>query len=138
MRHSNGQPTVVVTGMGIITSLGAGKEDNWARLAAGTSGIRRISRFPNAGLKTTIAGTVDFVPVEPFCSTELGERMAIMAMEEAIAQSGIGTKGDFPGPLFLAVAPVELEWPHRESIAAASGANDAVSYDDLLRAAAGG
>ena len=35
-------------------------------------------RFPTEGLKTTIAGSVDFVPVEPFCSTELGERMAEM------------------------------------------------------------
>jgi len=138
MRDSNGKPAVVVTGMGIITSLGAGKEDNWARLAAGTSGIRRINRFPNASLKTTIAGTVDFVPVEPFCSTELGERMAILAVEEAIAQSGIGTKGDFPGPLFLAVAPVELEWPHRETLAAASGDTDKIGYDSMLRASASG
>src|SRR5213080_87484 len=73
---NSGQPVVVVTGRGIITSLGAGKADNWAKLTAGQSGIRRITRFANVGLKTTIAGTVDFVPVEPFCSTELGERMA--------------------------------------------------------------
>jgi 3-oxoacyl-[acyl-carrier-protein] synthase II len=134
----NGRPVVVVTGMGIITSLGAGKADNWTKLTAGESGIHRITRFPNDGLKTTIAGTVDFVPVEPFCSTELGERMAMMVAEEAIDQSGIGRKGDFPGPLFLAVAPVEIEWPHRDAFAAASGANEAVGYDDLLRASASG
>src|SRR5213593_834200 len=99
-----GRPIVVVTGMGILTSLGAGKADNWAKLTAGESGIRRIGRFPSEGLKTTIAGTIDFVPVEPFCSIELGERLAIMAIEEAIDQSGIGRQGDFPGPLFLAVA----------------------------------
>jgi len=134
----NGRPVVVVTGMGIITSLGAGKADNWSKLTAGESGIHSITRFPNEGLKTTIAGTVDFVPIEPFCSTELGERMAMMVAEEAIDQSGIGRKGDFPGPLFLAVAPVEIEWPHRDAFAAASGANDAVGYDDLLRASASG
>jgi 3-oxoacyl-[acyl-carrier-protein] synthase II len=137
-RDKHGRPIVVVTGMGVITSLGAGKADNWAKLTAGESGIRRITRFANEGLKTTIAGAVDFVPVEPFCSTELGERMAAMVAEEAIAESGIGRKGDFPGPLFLAVAPVEIEWPHREALAAASGANDAVGYDDLLRASATG
>jgi 3-oxoacyl-[acyl-carrier-protein] synthase II len=137
-RDKNGRPIVVVTGMGIITSLGAGKADNWARLTAGESGIRRIRRFANEGLKTTIAGTVDFVPVEPFCSTDLGERMAMMVAEEAITESGIGRKGDFPGPLFLAVAPVEIEWLHREALAAASGANDTIGYDDLLRASATG
>jgi 3-oxoacyl-[acyl-carrier-protein] synthase II len=110
---------VVVTGMGVITSLGAGKADNWAKLVDGKSGIRRISRFSNEGLKTKLAGTVDFVPVEPFCSIELGERMAAMVAEEAIAEAGIGAKGDFPGPPFLAVAPVEMEWPHREAFAAA-------------------
>ena len=134
----NGRSTVVVTGMGIITSLGAGKAQNWAKLVEGRSGIHRISRFPNDGLKTTIAGTVDFVPVEPFCSTELAERMAVLVAEEAIAESRIGAKGDFPGPLFLAVAPVEMEWPHREALAAAAGANDTVGYDELLRASASG
>jgi 3-oxoacyl-[acyl-carrier-protein] synthase II len=135
---SKGRPVVVVTGMGVITSLGAGKADNWAKLTAGKSGIRRISRFANEGLKTTIAGTVDFVPVEPFCSTELGERMAAVVAEEALAQADIGAKRDFPGPLFLAVAPIEIEWPHREAFAAAAGANDTVGYDDLLRASASG
>src|SRR5258705_5490019 len=134
----NGRPIVVVTGMGVITSLGAGKADNWARLTAGESGIHRITRFANDGLKTTIAGSGDFIPVEPFCSTDLGERMATMVAEEAITEAGIGRKGDFPGPLFLAVAPVEIEWPHRDVLAAASGANDAVGYVDLLRASASG
>ena len=61
----NGRPAVVVTGRGIITSLGAGKADNWAKLTAGETGIHRITRFANEGLKTTIAGSVDFVTVEP-------------------------------------------------------------------------
>ena len=36
------------------------------------------------------------------------------------------------------MAPVEIEWSHREAIAAETGANGDVSYDDLLRAAASG
>src|SRR6516165_11660400 len=136
--NKNARPIVVVTGMGVITSLGAGKAENWAKLTEGRSGIHRINRFPNEGLKTTIAGAVDSVPVEPFCSTELAERMAALVAEEAIAEAGLGAKGDFPGPLFLAVAPVEMEWPHREALAAAAGANETVSYCDLLRASASG
>jgi 3-oxoacyl-[acyl-carrier-protein] synthase II len=133
-----GRPIVVVTGMGIVTSLGAGKEDNWAKLTAGESGIKRIGRFPTDGLKTTMAGEVDFVPLAPLGSTDMGERLANMAVEEAIDQSGVGRKGDFPGPLFLAVAPVEFEWPHREALAVASGGNDSIRYADLLRAASAG
>ena len=60
-RDKAGRPVIAVTGMGVVTSLGVGKTDNWAKLAAGKSGIRRISRFPIDSLRTTIAGTVDAV-----------------------------------------------------------------------------
>jgi 3-oxoacyl-[acyl-carrier-protein] synthase II len=129
---------VAVTGIGVVTSLGTGIADNWRKLTAGQSGIRRISRFPIDALRTTIAGTVDFVPVEPFCSTTLAERLADLVAEEAIAQASIGAKGDFPGPLFLAVAPVEIEWLHREAVAAELRSNDAITYNDLLRAMSSG
>jgi len=132
-----GRPIVVVTGMGIVTSLGVGKEDNWAKLTAGESGIRTITRFPIDGLKTTMAGTVDFVTVEPASSTGLTEKLADMATEEAVAQSGIGSKGDFPGPLFLAVAPVEVEWPQRIEVGRAVGKTD-FTVDDVLRISGGG
>src|ERR1700751_3277083 len=106
-RDKFGRPVVVVTGMGVVTSLGAGKTDNWAKLTAGESGIRTITRFPIDALKTNLVGTFDIVSVHPFTSTGLTERLATMATEEALEQSGIGSKGDFPGPLFVAVAPVE-------------------------------
>ena len=54
-----GRPIVAVTGIGVVTSLGVGTADNWAKLTGGVSGIRRISRFPTDALRTTIAGTVD-------------------------------------------------------------------------------
>jgi 3-oxoacyl-[acyl-carrier-protein] synthase II len=120
-----------------VTSLGSGKADNWTKLTAGESGIRTITRFPTDGLKTTMAGTVDFVPVEPFSSTDLSERLADIATEEAIAQSAIGAQGDFPGPLFLAVAPVEVEWPQRLELGREIGEKD-FNYDALLRVSGGG
>jgi 3-oxoacyl-[acyl-carrier-protein] synthase II len=133
-----GRPIVVVTGMGVVTSLGAGKADNWKKLTAGESGIRTITRFPTDGLKTTMAGTIDFIPIEPFSSTDLSERLGELAAEEAISQSGIGTKGDFPGPLFLAVAPVEVEWPQREELGRAIGSETEINYDAMLRVSGGG
>jgi 3-oxoacyl-[acyl-carrier-protein] synthase II len=133
-----GRPIVVVTGIGVLTSLGQGKEANWTALTNGVSGIHRITRFPTDGMRTTIAATVDFVSVDDMSAPALSERLADLVIQEAISESGIGAKGDFPGPLFLALPPVEMEWPQREALAAASGANETVAYDDLLRAAGTG
>ena len=123
--------------MGVVTSLGAGKADNWKRLTAGESGIRTVTRFPIDGLKSTMAGTVDFVSVEPSSSTALTERLADISTEEALAQSGIGRKGDFPGPLFLAVAPVEVEWPQRIEVGRAVGKAE-FTVNDVLAISGGG
>jgi len=130
-----GRPIVVVTGMGMVTSLGQGKQDNWAKLTAGESGIHRITRFPIDTMKTTIAGTVDFLPESGRTAPDLSEELAQLAAEEAIAQSNIGRIGAFPGPLFCAVPPIELEWPQRRILAQESAANGPITYDDLLRAA---
>jgi len=133
-----GRPIVVVTGMGVLTSLGQGQADNWTALTNGVSGIRRITRFPIEGLRTTIAGTVDFVSVAEPSAPAQSQRLAELVIEEALAESGIGRVGDFPGPLFLALPPVEMEWTQRFALAAASGANENVTYSDLIRAAGGG
>jgi 3-oxoacyl-[acyl-carrier-protein] synthase II len=134
-RDPAGRPIVVVTGMGVVTSLGVGTADNWRKLTAGESGIHAVTRFATEGLKTRIAGTIDFVPIERLSSPELSERLAEMATEEAIGDAGIGARGDFPGPLFLAVPPIELEWPQRRIVADASGTNDAITNKDLVRGA---
>jgi 3-oxoacyl-[acyl-carrier-protein] synthase II len=134
-RDHAGRPIVVVTGMGVVTSLGLGTADNWQKLAAGESGIHAITRFATEGLKTRIAGTIDFVQLERLSSPELSERLAELVAEEAIAKAAIGARGDFPGPLFLAVPPIELEWPQRRMVADASGANNTITNRDLMRGA---
>jgi 3-oxoacyl-[acyl-carrier-protein] synthase II len=135
---SFGRPIVVVTGMGMVSSLGTGQDTNWRALAAGTSGIHRISRFPVDHLRTTIAGTVDFIAVDPPCSAALCQRMAELAIEEAITEATAGRNGDFPGPLFLGLPPIEMEWPQRLALADAAAANGPIGYPDLLRAASHG
>ncbi len=129
-----GRPIVVVTGLGVVTSLGAGKTDNWAKLTAGESGIRTITRFSTEGLRTRIAGMHRFpqthcrrTPISPRNSPNSPPRKR--SPNPALARPAI-----FPGPLFIAVPPIEVEWPQRIEIAAKSGANDKVSYNDLLRA----
>ena len=131
-RDKFGRPIVAVTGAGVVTSLGAGKDENWKKLTAGQSGIKSIKRFPTEGLRTSIAGTIDFIDAEPMCAPALSERLAEVAAQEAVTQSGHGRQ--VPGPLFIAVPPVEIEWDQRRALAKTSGANGSINYDDLLRA----
>ncbi|KAA0122537.1 beta-ketoacyl-ACP synthase [Methylobacterium sp. P1-11] len=135
-RDAKGRPLVAVTGIGVVSSLGQGQADTWAAMTEGRSGIHSIGRFPTDGLRTRIAGTVDFLDTEPLVAPLLSERFAAVAAEEAVAQSGIGARGDFPGALFIAVPPVEMEWPQRQALAAAAGGDGPVDYAGLLRAAA--
>jgi 3-oxoacyl-[acyl-carrier-protein] synthase II len=134
-RDRSGRPIVAVTGIGVVTSLGVGKSDNWSKLTGGVSGIRRISRFPTERLRTTIAGTVDAVYKDYMAPSQLSERIALLAGEEAIAQSGIGNKGRFPGPLCLAPPPLEVEWPSRFKMDEMAACGDDAGYHVLMRVA---
>jgi len=107
-----GRPIVVVTGIGVITSLGVGKKDNWDALTAGRSGIHTISRFPTDDLRTRICGTVDFLDSSGKGPSALTYEMAETTAIEALAEAGLD-HGDFGGPLFLAAPPVELDWSDR-------------------------
>ena len=50
---------VVVTGIGLVSSLGIGTSENWDALLAGTSGVRRITKFDPTGFAAQIAAEVE-------------------------------------------------------------------------------
>ncbi len=128
-----GRPIVAVTGIGVVTSLGVGKADNWRRLTSGESGIHPISRFPVDHLNTTIAGTVDFLGASGKGASALTFELAEKAGSEALAQAGLDG-GSFAGRLFLASPPVELGWDDRLRL---NGRSDTDSgYKRLLAIAA--
>ena len=41
------RPVVAITGIGVVSSLGVGIDENWAALIAGRSGIKRITPLPD-------------------------------------------------------------------------------------------
>ena len=83
LEDSRGRPVVVVTGMGIVTSLGIGKARNWEKLTAGESGIRQIDRFAIEGLRTQI-----FQRMRKFL-----EMMAAEPRVSATVLQTVGSKG---------------------------------------------
>jgi 3-oxoacyl-[acyl-carrier-protein] synthase II len=88
---------VVVTGIGLVTPLGAGKELTWNNLLAGKSGIRRISHFDAeaAGMACTIAGEVPDFNVEDFINRKDARKMdtfihyGVAAALMALSDSGL-------------------------------------------------
>ncbi len=129
-----GRPVVAVTGIGVVTSLGVGKTDNWAALTSGKSGIHPITRFPVDHLNTRISGMVDFLPSSSKGASPLTYELAELAGLEAVTESGLDSS-DFGGPLFLASPPVELDWAERFSLYN-SDKNDG-GAERLLRVARG-
>lgn len=58
---------VVVTGIGLVTPLGTGKEKSWNNLINGNSGVGPITRFDASGMRSQIAAEVtDFDPLDHF------------------------------------------------------------------------
>ena len=53
---------VAITGMGIVTAHGVGKETCWAKTANGESGIRPVSLFDTARYRTQTAGEISDLP----------------------------------------------------------------------------
>lgn len=49
---------VVITGLGLITPIGIGKDETWNAICEGVSGVDTIKRFDPSELKTQIAGEV--------------------------------------------------------------------------------
>jgi 3-oxoacyl-[acyl-carrier-protein] synthase II len=89
------QRRVVVTGLGLVTPLGIGLQNNWQALIAGKSGIRRIDRFPNIdAFASRIAGMVTDFHAEDFIESKEIKKMdlfiqysvaaAAMAMEDSV------------------------------------------------------
>lgn len=128
-----GRPIVVITGAGVVSSLGQGKDVNWAKLTAGTSGIHSIDRFRTEGLRTTLAGTIDFMDLPAHSAPALSYALAASAAQEALDEAG-RDNGQFPGPLFLAAPPVEMEWQHKFALDKEISSSDKEGYERLLEA----
>jgi 3-oxoacyl-[acyl-carrier-protein] synthase II len=86
---------VVITGIGLVSSLGIGTSQNWQALLAGTSGVARITRFDVSGFAAQIAAEVkDFDPLQ-FVDKKDVKKMdvfiqyAIAASQFAMDDSGL-------------------------------------------------
>ena len=66
---------VVVTGIGIISPVGATLEQNWKNITAGVSGIDKISHFDATNYPCTVAGEANDFDVEKYMSAKDARKM---------------------------------------------------------------
>jgi 3-oxoacyl-[acyl-carrier-protein] synthase II len=85
---------VVVTGIGLVSSLGIGTEPNWKALVAGQSGVGTITKFDATKFATRIAGEVrgfdphQFIEKKDVKKMDIFIQYAIAASQFAMDDSG--------------------------------------------------
>ena len=135
-RDKAGRPVIAVTGMGIVTSLGVGKDDNWAKLsdrqirhpAHFALSARQPAHHDRRHCRRRLQG------LHAAGGTVRAHRDCWPAKRRS-RKPAIGSKGHFPGPLFLALPPLEIEWHYRIQMAEKAVPDSDAGYPDLMRVA---
>jgi 3-oxoacyl-[acyl-carrier-protein] synthase II len=92
---------VVVTGLGVVSSIGIGRKRFWEAALSGASGISEISAFDTSGFKCHRGGEVkdfkpeDFIPGRKVKFLGRASQLAIAASSLALEDSGLSIK-DIP------------------------------------------
>ena len=92
-------PRVVLTGLGVVSPIGSGKEAFWAGLMEGRSGIRTIQRFDVSSYPSQIGGEVpdfrpeDYIPVSKIPKMATVTRYAMAAAKMAVEDGQIDFSG---------------------------------------------
>ncbi len=85
----------VITGIGVTAPNGLGADAYWSAVLRGESGIRPIGRFDASGYPVRLVGEVpdyepaDYLPGRLVPQTDQMTRLALMAMDWAIADAGV-------------------------------------------------
>jgi 3-oxoacyl-[acyl-carrier-protein] synthase II len=95
-------PRVVVTGLGVVTPIGIGKNNFWDALISGKSGVGKITTFDPHQFDTRIAGEVKNYDPKTTIPHKEAKRMekfcqyAVSAAQEAFADSGLDMAKEDP------------------------------------------
>jgi 3-oxoacyl-[acyl-carrier-protein] synthase II len=102
IRRMQARPRVVVTGIGVVTSIGVGAEAFWRALLAGECGIGPVESFDTARYAVHIGGEVKRFDPAPFtrrlpvASVGRASQLAIAAARLALDDAGLRADGMDP------------------------------------------
>jgi 3-oxoacyl-[acyl-carrier-protein] synthase II len=86
---------VAITGIGLVTGLGATREETWRGMMDGACGIGPVTAFETAGYRSQVAAEVPMAPVQaartPLERRRLSrsDQIGLLAAEEAVADAGL-------------------------------------------------
>ena len=86
---------VAITGVGLVTALGANREASWQRMLAGDCGVKPTTVFDTEGYRSRVAAEVDIAAVDADMTPlqrrrrSRGDRIGVRAASEALADSGL-------------------------------------------------
>ena len=134
---------VVVTGLGVVSSVGIGKDEFWKSIISGKSGISRVSSFDTKEFRCHYAGEIkNFIPEDFIAKRKIQflgrtSQLAIAAASLALKDSRLSLKNISKERIGVFVGTTMGERPLEESIDIwiAEGA-DKISKIKILQASA--
>jgi 3-oxoacyl-[acyl-carrier-protein] synthase II len=88
-------PRIAITGVGLVTALGATRDESWRRMLAGECGIRPATVFDTEGYRSRVAAEVDIDAVDPETTPRdrrrrsRSDRIGLRAASDALADAGL-------------------------------------------------
>ena len=101
---------VVITGLGVITAIGAGKEEFWNSLSAGRSGISRVHKFDPSPYPTQFAAQLNGFDFNSYIDAKWSRRMDLTS-KLAVSSAKMAVKD----------AQIDLDKEDRERIGVVVG-----------------
>lgn len=98
--EKNASRKVVVTGLGVVASIGHNVNDFWASLLAGKSGVRRISHFDPSEFASQIGAEVrdwdagQYMDPKDARRNDRYTQFGFVAAKQAVANSGLELRGE--------------------------------------------
>jgi 3-oxoacyl-[acyl-carrier-protein] synthase II len=124
---------VVVTGLGVVSALGIGRQEFWPRILAGESGISPVSGFDTSAFRVHLGGEIRGFDPAPFVERSQGAgratKLAIAAARLAVADAGLEMATLPPERMGGAVGttsgePLEIERLNDEAVRGAASASE--------------
>ncbi len=108
---------IAVTGLGLVTPFGIGKELAWEQICDGRSGVTVVDRFVTDNLPVRFAATINaYDAMTHGHPALLNARIALDVAMEAIEEAEIDFSAGWPGRVFLASTPLEPRFSERVSL----------------------